>query len=93
VSQDPADPRIWFLDLDGVRVWRRLPARRAVQNLARINVSALVAGLLANTDQLRFLKWYLGAHFETEWKKWWRRIAQLSQSKISENRRRGRTLS
>ena len=40
VAADPTDPRIWFLDLDGVRVWRRLPARRAVQNLARINVSA-----------------------------------------------------
>src|SRR5262245_9520446 len=78
VSRDPADPRVWFLDLEGVRLWRRLPARRAAQNLARINVSALVAGLPTNTDRLKFLKWYLGARFATEWKKWWRRIAQLS---------------
>ena len=41
VACDLADPRVWLLDLDGVRVWRRLPARRAVQNLARIPMSAL----------------------------------------------------
>jgi hypothetical protein len=93
VARDPADPRVWFLDLEGVRVWRRLPVRRAAQNLARINVSALVAGQAANTDRLRYLKWYLGPSFTTEWKKWWRLIAQLSQAKISESRRRGRILS
>jgi tRNA A-37 threonylcarbamoyl transferase component Bud32 len=93
VARRLADPRVWFLDLEGVRLWDRLPVRRAMQNLARINVSAVVAGLPGNTDRLRFLKWYLGAQFETEWKKWWRRIGQLSQAKISGNRRDGRTLS
>ena len=93
VARDPADPRIWFLDLEDVRVWRRLPARRAAQNLARINVSALLNKLPDNADRLRFLKWYLAEAFRGEWKWWWRRIAQLSQAKISGNLRRGRALS
>ncbi|MGE5191890.1 MAG: lipopolysaccharide kinase InaA family protein, partial [Deltaproteobacteria bacterium] len=93
VSRDPADPRIWFLDLEGVRVWGRLPARRAAQNLARINVSAMLVNLPGNTDRLRFLKWYLADAFQGEWKWWWRRIARLSQEKISGNQRRGRAVS
>ncbi len=93
VASDPADPRIWFLDLDGVRVWGRLPARRAVQNLARINVSALIARLGVNTDRLRFLKWYLADRFRGEWKWWWRRVARASHAKISSNHKRGRIVS
>src|SRR5262249_2457690 len=93
VARDPADPRVWLLDLEGVRVWRRLPARRAVQNLARINVSALVAGIGPKAERLRFLKWYLRESFPADWKWWWRQIARLSREKISDNRRRGRNLS
>ncbi len=93
VAHDLADPRIWLLDLDGVRVWRRLPARRAAQNIARIHVSADLLKLLSQTDGLRFLKCYLGRQFAGEWKWWWRHIAKLSQNKILGNRRRNRTLS
>jgi hypothetical protein len=93
VARDPADPRVWLIDLEGVRVWRRLPAGRAVQNLARINVSALVMRIRGNAARLRFLKWYLGANWPGEWKWWWRRVARLSHEKISDNRRRGRRLS
>jgi tRNA A-37 threonylcarbamoyl transferase component Bud32 len=93
VARDPADPRIWFLDLDGVRVWGRLPGRRAAQNLARIYVSALLMKLPGNAACLRFLKWYLADRYSGEWKWWWRRIARLSQAKISGNLRRGRALS
>jgi tRNA A-37 threonylcarbamoyl transferase component Bud32 len=93
VARDAADPRVWLLDLEGVRVWRRLPARRAIQNLARINVSALVAGIGATTERLRFLKWYLGGSFAADWKRWWRQIARLSHEKVAHNHRRQRTLS
>jgi tRNA A-37 threonylcarbamoyl transferase component Bud32 len=93
VAADPADPRIWFLDLEGVRVWRPLPAFRRAQNLARINVSALLVGVPGHADRLRFLKWYLGDRFGKEWKWWWRRIAQLSQAKMASHRRLGRVLS
>jgi tRNA A-37 threonylcarbamoyl transferase component Bud32 len=93
VASDPGDVRIWFLDLDGVRVWRRLPRRRAVQNLARINVSSLVVDLASHADRLRFLKLYLGSRFSSEWKSWWRHIARVSLAKIRKNRSRGRLLS
>ncbi len=93
VAGDLADPRIWFLDLDGVGVWRRLPARRATQNLARINVSARVNNVAGSTDRLRFLRWYLGDKFGGEWKWWWRRITRVSKAKIADNLRRKRPLS
>jgi len=93
VACDLADPRVWLLDLDGVRVWHRLPARRAVQNLARIAVSALFQGLFSRTDRLRFLRWYLAENFSGKWKSWWHRIAQVVDRKIAGNRRRMRPLS
>jgi tRNA A-37 threonylcarbamoyl transferase component Bud32 len=93
VASDPGDLRIWFLDLDGVRDWRALPRRRAVQNLARINVSSLVVDLASHSDRLRFLKLYLGSRFSSEWKSWWRGIARVSLAKIRKNRSRGRVLS
>jgi tRNA A-37 threonylcarbamoyl transferase component Bud32 len=91
VASDPDDVRIWFLDLDGVRFWRRLPRRRAVQNLARINVSSLVVDVASHADRLRFLKFYLGS--SSEWKSWWRDVARVSLAKIRKNRSRGRVLS
>jgi hypothetical protein len=93
VSSDPADPRIWLLDLEGVRVWRRLPVRRAVKNLARISVSALVCQHLSRTDRLRFLRVYLAGQSARAWKTWWRRIAGLADRKIAANRRGGRLIS
>ena len=93
VASDPGDVRIWFLDLDGVRVWHNLPRRRAVQNLARIYVSSLVVDLASHADRLRFLKLYLGSRFSSEWKSWWRHIARVSLVKIIKNRSRGRVLS
>jgi hypothetical protein len=96
------DPRVWLLDLDGMRAWRRLPDARAAQNLARINVSALAHGIASRTDRLRFLKSYLTGHLSpgvsssrtssADWKCWWRRIAHLSEQKIETNKRRGRAL-
>jgi hypothetical protein len=62
VSCGADDPRIWLLDLDGMRAWRRLPEARAAQNLARINVSAVAHGIASRSDRLRFLMWYLTGH-------------------------------
>lgn len=106
------DPRVWLLDLDGMRAWRRLPEARAAQNLARINVSAMVHGIASHSDRLRFLKWYLTGqssprssshrHFSnrrsstgdssSDWKRWWRQIARISDRKFETNQRRGRTI-
>jgi len=90
VSNDRRDCRIWLLDLDGVRVWRRLPAGRAAQNLARLCVSALAHRAIGRADRLRFLKSYLGEQFGRDWKSWWRSISRLAVQKLDLNRRRGR---
>ena len=112
VSYRTNDPRVWILDLDGMRVWRRLPEARAAQNLARINVSALAHGIASHADRLRFLKWYLaGSSFPihssqgqssrgqpsqerpvSDWKRWWRQIARISDQKFETNQRRGRAI-
>jgi tRNA A-37 threonylcarbamoyl transferase component Bud32 len=94
VARELTDPRVWLLDLDGVRAWQcRLPDRRAAQNLTRIHLSAAVRSLFSRADGLRFLRCYLGERFAGEWKSWWRRIAGLAERKIAANRRRRRPLS
>ncbi|HLJ12545.1 MAG TPA: lipopolysaccharide kinase InaA family protein [Planctomycetaceae bacterium] len=93
VSERHDDPRVYLLDLEGMRKWRRLPARRAAQNLARINVSAMAHGVASRSDRLRFLKLYLGRGFAGGWKSWWRRIAHISLVKQKTNQRRGRVIS
>jgi tRNA A-37 threonylcarbamoyl transferase component Bud32 len=92
VSTELEDPRIWFLDLDGMRVWRHLPQQRMVQNLARIQVSAQSHALGTRSDRVRFLKWYLGPERAHQWKDWWRRIDSTSVRKLARNNRRGRPI-
>jgi tRNA A-37 threonylcarbamoyl transferase component Bud32 len=107
VSCRTEDPRVWLLDLEGMRAWRRLPEARAVQNIARINVSALAHGIASHAVRLRFLKWYLTgqsssnqsssnqsstADSSSNWKRWWRQIARISDRKFETNQRRGRAI-
>jgi tRNA A-37 threonylcarbamoyl transferase component Bud32 len=92
VSVATDDPRIWFLDLDGMRCWRHLPEQRIVQNLARIGISAQVHGLGTKSDRVRFLKWYLGRHRAADWQSWWRRIEESSARKLALNQKRGRAI-
>lgn len=93
VSNDPRDARIWLLDLDHVRCWRRLPRSRAVQNLSRVAVSARICLPNVATECLRFLKAYLRDRFAAEWKMWWRAIARRSEFKLNRNKRRCRPVS
>ncbi len=93
VSTAEADDRVWLLDLDHVRRWRRLPRFRAVQNLARLAVSALLVEGLPDAQRLRFLRRYLGPRFAAEWKWWWRAVAAKARRKIATNHRRARPLS
>lgn len=92
VSRPGTDPRIWLLDLDGVRRWRRLPRQRIVQNLARIEVSCRVQGVTSSTLRLRFLKEYLAGSGE-DWRSWWKWVAKAGRRKVSQNARRGRPIS
>lgn len=92
VSRQPDNPRVWLLDLDGVRRWKRLPRQRAVQNLARLEVSCRVQGLTSATLRLRFLREYLAGSGE-DWRSWWKWVAKAGQRKVSQNTRRGRPIS
>ena len=93
VSRNPEDPRVWLLDLEGVRVWRRLPWQRGVQNLARLEVSAHEQGLHGRTLRLRFLRWYLGEEFQASWRVWWKAGELAGAAKRLQNQRRERPIS
>jgi len=92
VSRQPDNPRVWLLDLDGVRRWKRLPRQRAIQNLARLEVSCRVQGLTSASLRLRFLREYLAGSGE-DWRSWWKWVAKAGRRKVSQNARRGRPIS
>ncbi len=93
VSQNADDDRVWFLDLEGVRRWRRLPQHRALQNLSRLNVSSTFVSEIQLSDRLRFLRAYLGSRYSQEWKSTWQKIAARTGRKIDRNLKNGRPLS
>ncbi|MCY2965755.1 MAG: hypothetical protein NT069_19355, partial [Planctomycetota bacterium] len=92
VSNDLNESRVWLLDLDGVRSWKRLPRHRAVQNLSRLAVSCQVQGVDSQTTRLRFLKYYLAGSGE-DWRVWWRLVERSGEKKKVQNARRGRPIS
>ncbi len=92
VAADPAARETWLLDLEAVRRWPWLPRERAVQNLARLNVSAFHLKGLRLTERLRFLRHYLTPAEAVDWKHWWRLIRNRSQKKRRQNQLRRRPL-
>jgi tRNA A-37 threonylcarbamoyl transferase component Bud32 len=85
---------IWLIDLVGVELFRRLPLRRKIQNLARLNASFHHKPHVTMKDRLRFLRTYLHGdlHGRESWKKWWKLIERATQEKAARNRRHGRPL-
>jgi len=93
-TDDPAKPKLWLIDLDGVTTWKSVPERHRVQNLARINVSFWRCEWLTLADRLRFLRIYLGRDFYNRAlrKRFWHAVAADTTAKIERNLRRGRTI-
>ncbi len=87
-------PRLWLIDLVGVRRCRRLPRRRRVQNLARLHASFCTNPLLTRSDKLRFLRVYLqcGLFGRERWKSWWHEVDEATRAKVARNARSGRPL-
>jgi serine/threonine protein kinase len=87
--------KVHLIDLVGVQRFRKLSQRQRVQNLTRLHVSFLDAPWLTRTDKRRFLRTYLHGDrsAQAEWKTWWRGVANATQGKVAQNRRRGRPLS
>jgi tRNA A-37 threonylcarbamoyl transferase component Bud32 len=85
---------VWLIDLVGVELFRKLPHRRKIQNLARLNASFHGRTCLSRADRLRFLRTYLfdGLRGSGNWKDWWRQINEATERKVTRNRRHGRPL-
>jgi hypothetical protein len=94
VQPSADDPRLWLIDLVGVRRYRRLPRRQRVLDLGRLNASFLRSPLLTRTDRLRFLRTYLqcGLFGRERWKGWWRAADEATRAKVARNARSGRPL-
>ena len=91
---DPADHRVWFIDLVGVSRRRRVSRKARVHDLARLLASFLNHPGLTHGDRLRFLFAYFGAksHDKAGWRRWWRELAEAAQAKVDRTRQRGRPL-
>jgi hypothetical protein len=85
-------PQVLLIDLAGVQIWRRLPAFRRMQNLARLLVSLQTSALITRTDYLRFLRAYEpgGLRRRATWKVLWSELRRRAAKKIVQNRKRGR---
>jgi serine/threonine protein kinase len=84
-----------LIDLVGVRLQNPVPARRRMQNLARLSISLAHVQGRTRTETLRFLRAYLpwGLSPLSDWKNVWRATEQAIAAKRARNRRRGRPLS
>jgi hypothetical protein len=87
-------PDLYLIDLAGVQIWRRLPAIRRYQNLARILVSLESHLPVRRSDILRFLRAYQpgGSRDRSEWKVLWREVMKLAARKIAKNRKSHRPI-
>jgi hypothetical protein len=87
-------PKVWLIDLVGVRRALYLSRRRRVQNLARLHASFAHTPGVTRTDKVRFLRSYLGwgLHGREGWKEWWREVEAATRAKEARNRRNRRPL-
>ncbi len=72
----------YLIDLDGVRVGRRLSFATQARNLARLATSLEAHPWVTRSDRLRFLKAYLHeiSPGKSNWKPLWRRAAAYSRA-------------
>ncbi len=87
-------PRLWLIDLVGVRLVGQPTFRQCVKNVTRIHASFHAHPGITRSDKLRFLRGYLrwGLRGKMGWKDWWRAIERATQTKVGRNLRRGRPL-
>lgn len=93
-TDDPAHPKLWLIDLDGVQTWQTVPDKHRLQNLTRFYVSFHRSPWISLSDRLRFLKIYLGRRFRDRphWKSLWSKILDQAERKIRRNLRQGRSV-
>lgn len=84
----------FLIDLDGVKILRRLSADRRARDLARLAASIDMHGWLSRTVRLRFLRAYLAelGDRNVEWKRTWRDTAAHADSIVRRFHRVGKPL-
>lgn len=96
VVERAEDVEVYLIDLDGLRIMRRLSGRRRARDLARLAASCAIHPWVSRTDRLRFLRAYLRAQAtpldRSEWKRLWRRTAQAMARIECRLQRQGRPL-
>lgn len=88
VSEKHKETKMWILDLDSVKQWKKIPSSRRQQNIARFCRSSFDCSLVQSTHRLRFLKNYLGNDFSKQWKNYWRAIEKRMNSKKQKTARK-----
>lgn len=77
--------QLYFLDFEKIRIDRELSRQERVRNLAKLNRSARVfkkTGDLNSSDQMRFLKAYLGPQAKKDELREWIRQIRAEEEKI-----------
>jgi tRNA A-37 threonylcarbamoyl transferase component Bud32 len=92
VVEHADDTEVYLLDVDGVRLARRLSQRERVRNLARMAVSLRLHGWVSRTLALRCLLAYLQVQGvpRRSWKPLWRDVAAARHRLATRRERRGR---
>ncbi|OHB69083.1 MAG: hypothetical protein A2V70_19805 [Planctomycetes bacterium RBG_13_63_9] len=83
--------RTYLVDVDGVRICRRLRAGRRAANLARLATSTEAHRWLTRSIYCRFVRAYAGQFpaGQVQWKQLWREISSRRRRIVQRKRRRG----
>ncbi len=91
VVEDARHAETYLIDLDGLRIRRRIGPRRRAADLARLAAGIDAHRWIGRTVCCRFLRAYAGQFEpgEIDWKRLWRDIAARSDRIVRRKRRRG----
>jgi hypothetical protein len=79
--------KIYFTDLDAIKVSDSLLSAGRAKDLARLNCSFLDTSFLSKCYRLYFLKSYLGRVKRKELKKYWDSVTLFTELKLEKSKR------
>lgn len=90
IGGPPSALRAWLIDLDGLRLRRRLTERDRLHVLMRLSVSLEGCPAVTRTDRLRLLRRFMLApgRSDARWKQLWRQLQSWSELKARQKARR-----
>jgi len=76
--------KLYLVDLDSVRIKKRLDRKEKIRDLARLNASLVASPTVSMTDRLRFLQYYLKTRRprDSNLQDYWKTIAAQTQKKM-----------